>query len=123
MQLIQIISESLFRVGVSKELVNEKADTILHILKSEAKKMFFKGKISDLKDYIFNQSKDMDAHTMIHSSIIESLTPALESPEEFVHEFRRTISDKLGQKEMNLENLMELLDYGHLKEMLSMFKL
>jgi hypothetical protein len=113
--IIELNPKSLSQAGLS--------DSICKEIKNLGKKMFFEGKINDLKDYIFNLPNEKNE--TIHKLFLEHLQPLIEHPEQFIDKFKEVIRQK--SKELNLPHdigsLLDILNYGHLKGFLSMFKL
>ena len=106
-----IIREVLVSLEVDTTTIEKHTESIVTDIKNLAKKLFFEGKINDLKDYIQE----------INRLFIENIDYSRK--EEFILKMKKKIqyeAEKSG-REKNLESLLEILDYGHLKGYLSMF--
>jgi hypothetical protein len=121
--LLDIIRDILKEMNPSFSASDTLSDSICKEIKDLAKKLFFEGKVNDLKDYIFDLPNEKNETT--HKLFIESVQPWLEHPDQFIDKFKDIISQKT--KELNLPldifSLLEILNYRHLKGFLSMFKL
>jgi|688.fasta_scaffold04018_16 carbamoylphosphate synthase large subunit len=121
--LLDIIRDIIIEMNPSFSASDTLSDSVSKEIKDLAKKLFFEGKINDLKDYIYNLPNEKNETT--HKLFIESIQPWLEHPDQFITKFKDIISQKT--KELNLPldifSLLEILNYGHLKGFLSMFKL
>lgn len=114
-----IIRDALVSLDTDANAIDETAENIVTEVKNLAKKLFFEGKINDLKDYIF----DIESERIIEieKRFIENIN--FTKSREFLFEMKRRIqteTQKTG-REKNIESLLDILDYGHLKGFLSMF--
>jgi hypothetical protein len=118
--LKEIIHETLSQMEEDGPL-DSLTETITADVKNLAKKLFFEGKVNDLKDFIFDIKNEnnplIEKHFIEHISLTQS--------RDFIMEFKRKIQHEVEQtgREKNIISLLEVLDYGHLKGFLSMFKL
>lgn len=121
--LLEIIHEIIIELNPKSLSQAALSDSICKEIKDLGKKLFFEGKINDLKDYIFNLPNEKNE--TIHKLFVENLQPLIEHPDQFIDKFKEVIHQKT--KELNLPHdigsLLEILNYGHLKGFLSMFKL
>ena len=121
--LLEIIQEIIIELNPKSLSQAVLSDSICKEIKDLGKKLFFEGKINDLKDYIFNLPNEKNE--TIQKLFVENLQPFIEHPDQFIDKFKEVIHQKT--KELNLPNnigsLLEILNYGHLKGFLSMFKL
>lgn len=115
----EVIEESGQVIGDINILVNQVYDE----LKSSAKTIFFEGKANDLKDFIFDIPNEKNE--VIKKRLSESIHNIAGDGEEFIQKLKERIMKKLDEikAERNLESLLDLFDFGHLKDMLKMFKL
>ena len=114
-----IIREVLVSLEVDTTTIEKHTESIVTDIKNLAKKLFFEGKINDLKDYIFDIESEKNQE--INRLFIENIDYSRK--EEFILKMKKKIqyeAEKSG-REKNLESLLEILDYGHLKGFLSMF--
>lgn len=116
-----LVVSCLFDLESESSNTNGKADELTRYIKDIAKKFFFEGKIKAFKDYVLDIPNE--SHSDIHLELMSGLP--YPKAEIFLFNLKRRIKDKLIEqdKEPNLENLMEVLDYGHLKGFLSLFRL
>ena len=121
--LLEIIHEIIIELNPKSLSQAALSDSICKEIKDLGKKLFFEGKINDLKDYIFNLPNEKNE--TIQKLFVENLQPFIEHPDQFIDKFKEVIHQKT--KELNLPHdigsLLEILNYGHLKGFLSMFKL
>jgi hypothetical protein len=121
--LLEIIQEIIIELNPKSLSQAVLSDSICKEIKDLGKKLFFEGKINDLKDYIFNLPNEKNE--TIQKLFVENLQPFIEHPDQFIDKFKEVIHQKT--KELNLPHdigsLLEILNYGHLKGFLSMFKL
>lgn len=119
--LNNIIREVLLEIEPTIGNIDEKTIEVAREIKDIAKKLFFEGKINDLKDFIF------ETESFNNSSIMLQLKYAIsyEKKEEFILKLKSTIQTEIEKKNLkkDLPSLLEILDYGHLKGFLQMFKL
>jgi hypothetical protein len=103
---------------LSETNTSESTDQVLTEIKDTAKSIFFSGKIMALKDYIFDIPNEK-------SKLISNLDDLVENRDEFLIKFKKKIQAKIVENklEKNLDSLLDILDYGHLKDMLKMFGL
>lgn len=120
--LRELISEVLTELEYTKDDMSEKVENIITVLKDSAKKLFFEGKINDLKDYLYGEKSESASRS--EQVLKENLAAIGVDAEELVSRLRLKIETKLDElkKEKNIDSLLDLLDYGHLKGFLSMFK-
>ena len=114
-----IIQDVLLSLDTNAMAIEETTDAIAIDIKNLAKKLFFEGKINDLKDYIFDIESEKNQE--INRQFMENIDYSRK--EEFILKMKKKIqyeAEKTG-REKNLESLLEILDYGHLKGFLSMF--
>jgi hypothetical protein len=121
--LLDIIREIIEEAYPSFSASDTLSNSISKEIKDLAKKLFFEGKVNDLKDYIFDLPNEKNETT--HKLFIESIQPWLEHPEKFIAKFKDIISQKTKVLNLPLDifSLLEILNYGHLKGFINMFKL
>lgn len=117
--LKSIIEEIIAKI----EPVNTNSEHLISEIKDMAKSIFFAGNIMALKDYIFDLPNEKSA--VIDEKFYEKLNGCIDNPIEFIQLFKQIIQTKFENEniEKNLDNLLEVLDYGYLKDMLKMFTL
>lgn len=121
--LKQTIEEVLKEIQPEIENIEQKIEAIAEEIKSTAKNLFFQGKINDLKDFLLNIPNERNEE--IKKRFLENISPIISNAEEFIDSFKIKLEAKIDEfkKEKNLDSLLDILDYGHLKDMLKMFKL
>lgn len=120
--LRELVEEILHDGKFTSVEIQEKVEAIVAVIKQVAKKLFFEGQIQDLKDFIFNIPNDKNEQ--IKMEFETNLKGIIENGGEFLDRLRDHIQGKIDilKKEKNIHSLLDLLDYGHLKGFLSMFK-
>jgi predicted house-cleaning noncanonical NTP pyrophosphatase (MazG superfamily) len=115
----------MLREIISEILVNSNSDIDLVFvqIKDTAKSFFYSGKITVLKDFIFDIPNEKSED--IKQKLTENLDLLLGNSDEFIQQLKSKIQEKVKSKNMdkNLDSLLDILDYGHLKDMLKMFSL
>lgn len=114
-----IIRDVLISLEVDEISLENQTESIARDIKDLAKKLFFEGRIHDLKNFIFDL--EFEKHLEIEKQFIENIH--FTRNKEFILEMKKRIqaeTEKNG-RERNIESLLEILDYGHLKGFLSMF--
>lgn len=116
--IYEILSESNDNINI-----DSKADKVLAEIKDTAKGIFFSGKIIALKDFIFDIPNHKNEE--IRSKLIENLTDLVDDNNKFIYKLKQKIQENIESRNLdkNLDSLLDMLDYGHLKDMLKMFKL
>jgi hypothetical protein len=113
----------MLREIISEILVdsNSDIDKVFAEIKYTAKSIFFSGKITALKDFIFDIPNEKSAE--INQKLTKNLEPMVQNTNEFINQLKSKIQENMELKNMdkNLDSLLDILDYGHLKDMLKMF--
>lgn len=119
--LRDIIFEILSELNTSQDNIEDKVDKLLAEVKDTAKGIFFSGKITALKDFIFDIPNEKSDE--INSKLNLNLSVLVINSEEFILLLKQKIQTKIeaANLEKNLDSLLDILDYGHLKDMLKMF--
>lgn len=118
-----LIKEVLEDMKFTASEIEEKTKAIIPLMKDIAKKIFFDGNIKDLKDYIFNVPNEKNEQ--MKELFREKFTGILEDGGEFIENLKAKVNARIDEAkgERNIESLLDLFDYGHLKSFLKMFKL
>ena len=118
-----LIKEVLEDMKFTAGEIEEKTKAIIPLMKDIAKKIFFDGNIKDLKDYIFNVPNEKNEQ--MKELFQEKFTGILEDGGEFIEKLKDKVNTRIDEAkgERNIESLLDLFDYGHLKSFLKMFKL
>lgn len=116
-----IIFEILSELNTSQDNIEDKVDKLFAEVKDTAKGIFFSGKIIALKDFIFDIPNEKSNE--INSKLTSNLSVLVINSEEFILLLKQKIKTKIeaANLEKNLDSLLDILDYGHLKDMLKMF--
>ncbi|MBL7789619.1 MAG: hypothetical protein JNL75_07335 [Chitinophagales bacterium] len=120
--LKDIIAQSFRNLNSPERIESEEIDIVIKEIKNIAKKLFFDGKINELKDYIFDNPNPNSNN--IHAVFCQHLT-MIHEQDLFLQDIKNQIRIKLDSQGLNkdLDGLLAVLDYSHLKGFLSMFKL
>jgi hypothetical protein len=121
--LQDLIREVLSDMKYTVNDIEEKSGSILTVIKDLAKKLFFDGKISDFKDFIFRHPNPNSEY--IEEEIESSLSQVIDNGKEFIDLLRTRIDTRMEilKEERTLDGLLKLLNYEHLKGFLKMFGL
>jgi hypothetical protein len=116
-----IIRNVLVSLEVDEKIIEDQTESLATDIKNLAKKLFFEGKINDLKNFIFDIESEKNLE--IEKQFIENID--FIKGDEFILEMKKRIQAEIVKtdREKNIESLLEVLDYGHLKGFLSIFKL
>jgi len=119
--LYDIVKNALRTIQSDSESIENLSHQCVSDIKYIAKKMFFEQKINDLKDFIFDFPNPHNEQTK--KRFLEDI--GLDNPYHFIQEVKNSIQKEIEAKglEKNLHSLLDILDYGHLKDFLKMFKL
>jgi hypothetical protein len=119
----KLIQEVLEDMKFTASEIEEKTESIIPIMKDIAKKIFFEGKINDLKDFIFNMPNEN--HEKIKGVFRDKFTGIVEDGGDFIEKLKDKVNARIDEAkgERNIESLLDLFDYGHLKGFLKMFKI
>ncbi len=119
--LKEIIRIALIQLEGNSSNIEFRTETITADIKNLAKRLFFEGKINDLNDFIFDLDNENNQAT--EKEFIENIDYS--KSKELILEMKIKIQTELENtgREKNITSLLEVLDYGHLKGFLSMFKL
>jgi len=120
--LKDIIKEAIEESGQVLEDADALATKILTDIKETAKTLFFEGKVGSLRDFIFDIPNEKNDE--IKQRLVSNIEGIIDDTDDFVQKIKSKISAKLDEikAEKNLESLLDLLNYGHLKDMIKMFK-
>jgi hypothetical protein len=118
-----LIKEVLEDMKFTAGEIEEKTKAIIPIMKDIAKKIFFEGNIKDLKDYIFNVPNENNEK--IKEVFRDKFSGIVEDGGEFIEKLKDKVNARIDEAKGNrdIESLLDLFDYGHLKSFLKMFKL
>lgn len=121
--LQDLIRDVLSDLNYSVKDMEEKSGPILVAIKDLAKKLFFEGKISDLKDFIFRHPNPNSEY--IQMEIESSLSQIMDDGNEFIERLLTRIDTRMEllKEERTLDGLLKLLSYEHLKGFLKLFSL
>ncbi len=121
--LQDLIRDVLSDLKYSVKDMEEKSGPILVAIKDLAKKLFFEGKISDFKDFIFRHPNPNSEY--IQQEIESSLSQIMDDGNEFIDRLRTRIDTRMEmlKEERTLDGLLKLLNYEHLKGFLKLFGL
>ncbi|MFY7860817.1 MAG: hypothetical protein ACOVP5_01215 [Chitinophagales bacterium] len=121
--LQDLIRDVLSDLKYTVEDIEEKSGPILIAIKDLAKKLFFEGKISDFKDFIFRHPNPNSEY--IQKEIESSLSQIMDNSKDFIDRLRTRIDHRMEvlKEERTLDGLLKLLNYEHLKGFLKMFGL
>jgi hypothetical protein len=121
--LQDLIRDVLSDLKYSAKDMEEKSGPILVAIKDLAKKLFFEGKISDFKDFIFRHPNPNSEY--IQQEIESSLSQIMDDGKEFIDRLltRIDIRMEMLKEERTLDGLLKLLNYEHLNGFLKLFSL
>jgi len=121
--LLEIIRDIIIDTQPNSPTTDTITTSITKEIKNLAKKLFFEGKINELKDYIFDLPNEKNEE--LNNRFLENLQPILENTDQFIVKFKERIIHKVEEQQLpkNIASLLEILNYGHLKGFLSMFNL
>jgi hypothetical protein len=121
--LQDLIRGVLSDLKYSAKDMEEKSGPILVAIKDLAKKLFFEGKISDFKDFIFRHPNPNSEY--IQQEIESSLSQIMDDGKEFIDRLltRIDIRMEMLKEERTLDGLLKLLNYEHLNGFLKLFSL
>lgn len=107
---------------LEQKSADEHCDKVLRDIKDIAKELFFKKKLNDLVDYIFEIKEINTAE--IEQFFVDKINYLPCDTKEFLLVLKDSITSNMAEKMLpkNRDGLLELLNYSHLKPFLTMFK-
>ncbi len=119
----ELIKEILEESKQTFDDIDTSVDDVYGQLKGTAKELFMSNKFQQLKDFVFDQPNE--ENEKIKSKFTDELNKTLEDGDDFISKFRSKVEQKLNENDLkkDLDGLLELFDFSHLKGFLKMFKI